>query len=277
MPMTALAEIQIKQRFRKEPGDLVGLMQSIERVGLLHPVVITPDKVLVAGARRLFACKELGWADIPTREVDLPAIIQGEHDENECRKDFTKSERVAIVGALRSFKHGGNRRSVQGRARDVETAAKQAGFESRAEFFRARTVVEHGAPELVEAMDSGAISTERAAEVAALPVEQQREAVALPTPKEARQLAREQGGLVLAANGKWVDGRSTAEVAADKARTAVIYQFIGAVEALATMPETPPDYIANLPPYEADHINEFLPRAEAWLTEFCHHWKGVEP
>jgi hypothetical protein len=48
-----------------------------------------------------------------------------------------------------------------------EFAAKQAGFGSEASYRRAAAVVENGVPELVEAMDAGAIPVKAAAEVAA--------------------------------------------------------------------------------------------------------------
>ena len=55
-------------------GDLVALAQSIEDVGLLHPIVITPDYRLIAGRRRLEAYKTLGWTEIPVHVVSLRKI-----------------------------------------------------------------------------------------------------------------------------------------------------------------------------------------------------------
>ena len=43
-----IAEITVGERHRKSMGDLSGLMASIEREGLLHPVVVTPDNRLIA-------------------------------------------------------------------------------------------------------------------------------------------------------------------------------------------------------------------------------------
>ncbi len=57
-------QIQIGFRYRKDLGDLKTLAQSIGEVGLLHPVVVTPKGRLIAGQRRLEACRLLGWADI---------------------------------------------------------------------------------------------------------------------------------------------------------------------------------------------------------------------
>src|SRR3546814_19247007 len=54
--------ITIGARHRSDPErDLAPLMRSIDRLGLLQPIPITPDGVLVCGHRRLKAVKELGW------------------------------------------------------------------------------------------------------------------------------------------------------------------------------------------------------------------------
>jgi N6-adenosine-specific RNA methylase IME4 len=81
-------------------GDLDGLARSIREVGLLHPIVITPSGELIAGCRRLQACKILGWNQVPVTRVPLKEIATGEFHENFVRKDFTVSEMVAIKHAL---------------------------------------------------------------------------------------------------------------------------------------------------------------------------------
>lgn len=91
-------KITVGQRHRKELGDLAPLMESIEDVGLLHPIIVTDSYELVAGQRRLEAVKKIGHLEIPARILPLsPAeMLRAEHDENEIRKDFTPSEQVAI-------------------------------------------------------------------------------------------------------------------------------------------------------------------------------------
>jgi ParB-like chromosome segregation protein Spo0J len=95
-----ISEIRLGRRHRQEIGDLEALMDSIEELGLLHPVVVTSDGVLVAGMRRIEACKRLCRETVPVRVLDTDRLVQAEHDENELRKDFTPSERVAIGRAL---------------------------------------------------------------------------------------------------------------------------------------------------------------------------------
>jgi hypothetical protein len=107
----------------------------------------------------------------------------GEHAENELRKDFTSSERVAITEALRTHQHGGDRQSDQAEHVPLESittneAAKRAGLGNERTFRQARAVVESGTPELVQAMDEGRASIRAAADVATLPVERTVGAVA---------------------------------------------------------------------------------------------------
>lgn len=93
-------QIQVGFRYRKDLGDLEALSESIAEVGLLHPVVVTPDGRLIAGQRRLEACRQLGWSDIPVTVVDLLQAARGEAHENFIRKDLLPSEIVALKRAI---------------------------------------------------------------------------------------------------------------------------------------------------------------------------------
>lgn len=95
-----IAAIRIGKRHRRDMGDIPALAASIADVGLLHPVVVTPQNELIAGERRLKAFKALGWTDIPVTVIDLDKIVRGEFAENAERKNFTLSEAVAIKHAL---------------------------------------------------------------------------------------------------------------------------------------------------------------------------------
>jgi N6-adenosine-specific RNA methylase IME4/ParB-like chromosome segregation protein Spo0J len=95
-----IASIRTGQRHRRDMGDVDTLAASIKAIGLLHPVVVTPDGVLIAGERRLQACRQLGWTDVPVHVVDIDAIVRGELAENAYRKDFTPSELVAIAATV---------------------------------------------------------------------------------------------------------------------------------------------------------------------------------
>jgi ParB family chromosome partitioning protein len=96
----AVADIVVGTRHRKDLGDVDGLAASIAELGLLHPIVVTPDGKLIAGERRLTACKQLGWTEVPITVVDLDDIVRGELAENAIRKDFLPSEIEAIRRAF---------------------------------------------------------------------------------------------------------------------------------------------------------------------------------
>ena len=95
-----IAAIRVEGRFRRELGDIASLADSIAEVGLLHPIVVTPDHRLIAGARRLHAMRKLGRTHVPAHVVPLADILRGEFDENAVRADFLPSEFVAIKRAL---------------------------------------------------------------------------------------------------------------------------------------------------------------------------------
>jgi N6-adenosine-specific RNA methylase IME4 len=96
-----IVNIKIGERHRKGLGDIAGFARDIQALGaLLHPIVIRPDNTLVAGGRRLAACKLLGWKDVPVRVVDLEQISRGEFAENAHRKPFLPSEIASIMREL---------------------------------------------------------------------------------------------------------------------------------------------------------------------------------
>jgi ParB family transcriptional regulator, chromosome partitioning protein len=118
--------IRVGSRHRTEMGDIAGLARSIRDVGLLHPVVVTPEGELIAGARRLAACAELEWIDVPVTVVPLYEVLRGEWAENRERKDFTPSEAVAIGRVLERIERD-NARERQAATRFGVRAADGAG------------------------------------------------------------------------------------------------------------------------------------------------------
>jgi ParB/Sulfiredoxin domain len=100
---TKITDIKVGSRYRKDLGDLTLLANSIGEIGLLHPIVVNQDNQLIAGERRLEACKSLGLNEVDVHLVnihDLLMLKKGELHENGLRKDFTISEAVEIKRAL---------------------------------------------------------------------------------------------------------------------------------------------------------------------------------
>lgn len=88
-----------KNRARKDLGDLTDLKESLEKSGLINPLLITKDYVLVAGERRLTIIKELGWDSVDVRitpDINSDDLMIIEMMENIARKDFTWAEEITL-------------------------------------------------------------------------------------------------------------------------------------------------------------------------------------
>ena len=175
-----VSKIKIGERHRKDMGDIDSLAASIELCGMLQPIGVTKGRELIFGERRLLALKQLGRKLIPARVIDIASIAEGEFHENEIRKDFALSERVAIIETLERKPLGDQRRSQN--FATVDDVAKRAGFGNRETARQAKKVVDQGVPELVEAMDSGQVSISAAAQLADLPKREQHQRGQHPPP-----------------------------------------------------------------------------------------------
>lgn len=92
----AIASIRVEKRRREDLGDIAALARNIDRHGLIHPIVITDDNVLIAGERRLRAHEHLGHSHIDARRwmgLDENQRREIELAENLDRKDLTAIER----------------------------------------------------------------------------------------------------------------------------------------------------------------------------------------
>lgn len=93
--LTAINSINIGTRIREDMGDIVGLAESIQARGLLHPIIIDEAGNLIAGHRRLEAHKLLGREQIEVRTMaDLSEKEKRliELEENTKRKALTEFE-----------------------------------------------------------------------------------------------------------------------------------------------------------------------------------------
>jgi ParB family transcriptional regulator, chromosome partitioning protein len=68
-PTIPISRIKVGKRHRRDMGDIESLAASIADIGLLHPITVDEDGRLLAGARRLAACKRLDWKGIPVNVV----------------------------------------------------------------------------------------------------------------------------------------------------------------------------------------------------------------
>lgn len=102
-----VASIQVGRRHRTELGDIDELAASIDRDGLLQPITITPDGVLVCGARRLTAIKQLGWKTVNvwvrSGISDRLGHLLAEQDDNVLHKPLTQTEAAALYRELKAL------------------------------------------------------------------------------------------------------------------------------------------------------------------------------
>ncbi|MGZ6583136.1 MAG: ParB N-terminal domain-containing protein [Solirubrobacteraceae bacterium] len=109
--------ITIGVRHRRDMGDIETLMRSIQEVGLLQPVTITPDGVLVCGARRLEALRRLGehtlkvW--VRSGISDELSHLLAQQDENTQRKPLSPLEAETLYREVnRLLKEDAQRRKA---------------------------------------------------------------------------------------------------------------------------------------------------------------------
>jgi len=161
-------DIKIEKRIRRELGDIEALAEDIEKNGLINPPVITPDRKLIAGERRLRACKMLGWEEIEVRIMEVENYrdkLRLEISENENRKSFTfsekmdwaeKLERVERIKAEKRMKNPTQNFAEGGETR--EKVADRAGFGNRETYRKAKYIIENADEELINELDEEEIS-----------------------------------------------------------------------------------------------------------------------
>ncbi len=92
MTLVKIQDIKIGNRFRKDLGAISFLSDNILKNGLLHPIVITREKELICGRRRIEAYRNLGLEEIETTLISGVESREAEIDENNVRKAFTIGE-----------------------------------------------------------------------------------------------------------------------------------------------------------------------------------------
>lgn len=125
--------IVVGDRIRKDFGDIAELADDIRENGLINPPTVNKDYVLLAGERRLRACKSLGWTQIEVHMLDTrdeAHDLAVEMSENNLRRNFTGSELAAGIRRQMELETakakermveggtGGNISTPSGKARD---------------------------------------------------------------------------------------------------------------------------------------------------------------
>jgi N6-adenosine-specific RNA methylase IME4/ParB-like chromosome segregation protein Spo0J len=159
--------------------DFASLVADIKAHGLREPVIIYEDMVL-DGRNRLRACEAAGVE--PTFSVyqgdDPVAYIVS---LNLRRRHLDESQRAMVAAKLATLKRGNNQHSPIGETSQAKAAELLNVGKRSVE--RAAEVRDHGAPELVSAVEQCKVSVSAAAAIASQSIEEQREILALVEPK----------------------------------------------------------------------------------------------
>jgi len=156
-----------------EGAEFDELVADIREHGLHEPIVVFEDKIL-DGRNRYRACDAAGVE--PTFTVysgDDP--VSYVVSLNLRRRHLSESQRAMVAAKLATLKDGQRADLVEGLPIGRASEMLNVGERSVA---RAREVQEHGAPELIHAVEQGSVSVSAAADVATLSAQEQREIVA---------------------------------------------------------------------------------------------------
>ena len=121
----AISSIRVAERIRKENGSLDELAQDIQKHGLLNPITVMEQAdggyVLIAGLRRMKAVEQLNAVEIRATvmsPMEADEMLMLEIAENEQRKEFTVSEKLAFAEKLRAVEQEKARIRMSVHARD---------------------------------------------------------------------------------------------------------------------------------------------------------------
>ena len=153
--------ITVGERMRQlDEGKVLELMQSYEQVGIINPVSLDEDHVLIAGAHRLMAAKQLGWKTIEAKvfnEEDLQRELI-EIDENLIRNELCYissaehiQERERILTSLgRRKQAGSNQHTDDDDTLSTDDLAGRSGWSNK--MYRMRRQVADLSPEVRNAL-----------------------------------------------------------------------------------------------------------------------------
>lgn len=177
------------------PAEFDALVADITANGLREPIHVMGNSV-VDGRHRYRACLQAGvepqFVVVPDG-TDLNALVIS---LNLRRRHLDESQRAMVAARLANLPVGSNQHA-QICAPSQDSAAEMLNV-SRRTVQHARAVLEHGAPELATAVDSGVIAVSSAAALSRLTVDAQ-QAVLSRTPQEIRAIAQDVGNRIQSA------------------------------------------------------------------------------
>jgi len=161
-------------------AEYAALRDDIEAHGQREPIWVF-DGQIIDGRHRAQACEDLG-IEPAVREYDgdESSLVAFVVSLNLHRRHLDESQRAIVAGRLSNLRDG--QRADQAAPIGAPAVSQDAAAEllnvGRRSVQRAREVLDHGAPELVAAVERGEVSVSAAASVAEMPKEAQAEIIA---------------------------------------------------------------------------------------------------
>ena len=190
-----IRKIKVKHNFR-EDFNLKSLVENMGKRGLLQPIVITRDNVLVAGERRLRAAKELGWKAIDCHvrdyEVKDDAIADGAY-ENLRRASYRPGEQSKALAWLKEYeqkagevttkKDTGRGNKGAGRPSFAAKTSEKTGISERTVKEKTR-IGERASASVLKALDDEKITQKQALQICRLETKGDQDALLKDVVKE---------------------------------------------------------------------------------------------
>lgn len=262
--------------------------QDIEKHGQREPIIIYENKIL-DGRNRYKACQMLGvsprFKDYNGNDA-LGFVIS----LNLKRRHLTESQRSMVASKLETMKHGRPGKDANLHV-SRDDAAKMLNVSPRS-VATAKQVQKSGVPELVKAVEEGAVSVSAAAVIAKQSPEKQAEIL---SPKDEKIIAsavkelKEAQGLydrTVAAKEAYgspeplteEDMEALADAVGTPAERSVVMSVLSIGEQVAELP-SPSVFIDQIPPAFERTINDEINSLEGvlnWFDAFLKAWKAKE-
>lgn len=159
------------------------LANSMNEIGLINPITVTPDGVLVTGAHRLEAAKLLGWSEIQTTVFDGTELTVelAEIDENLMRNELHYIDRGnAIKRRDELLKAYGKRATVgrpenspeSGHLKTTYEIAKDMGV-SKSKLLEEKQIATNVLPEVQQSIKAADLPKSDAIKIARLEPDEQ--------------------------------------------------------------------------------------------------------
>ncbi|MES2526466.1 MAG: ParB N-terminal domain-containing protein [Bdellovibrionota bacterium] len=192
METRKLSELKATNPYLRLGTDVSDLEKSIQTLGLIAPLVISPDNVILAGARRYQALLNLGHTSAPVMIVDRNELETElvSIDENLVRKDLSKIEIEAHLRRAREIyrtlhpepevvaeeKIEGVKVEVLPSEKFLTMVSEKTGLSPK-QIHEAINRDEMASPEVKEARRNGELSVSQTNEIVRLSQEDQAEAI----------------------------------------------------------------------------------------------------